>query len=89
MWAGDWVNVGWLSRGGFFPRFNQFCHRGYTTPRHNVIASVRTPFSRMLPRIIMVMCYFAKNSIAKTTLEAAANIAAMRPCFFKSEAKSS
>ena len=30
MWAGDWFNVGFLSRGGFFPRFNQFCHPGLT-----------------------------------------------------------
>ena len=26
MWAGDWFDVGLLSRCGFFPRFNQFCH---------------------------------------------------------------
>jgi hypothetical protein len=28
MWAPDWFNVVLLSRGGFFPRFNQFCHPG-------------------------------------------------------------
>jgi hypothetical protein len=26
MWARDWFNVGLLIGGGFFPRFNQFCH---------------------------------------------------------------
>ena len=30
MWAPDWFNVVLLSRGGFFPRFNQFCHPGLT-----------------------------------------------------------
>lgn len=25
MWAGDWFNIGLFS-GGFFPRFNLFCH---------------------------------------------------------------
>ena len=33
MWARDWFNVVLLMSGGFFPRFNQFCHRGYTTLR--------------------------------------------------------
>ena len=53
MWARDWFNVGLLMSGGFFPRFNQFCHRGYTTLRHNVIARERTPLSRMLRRVII------------------------------------
>jgi hypothetical protein len=33
MWAGDRLNVALLNRGGFFPRFNQFCHAPPLDPR--------------------------------------------------------
>ena len=42
MWAGDRLNVGLLNRGGFFPRFNQFCHAPplAISPNGNWTASV-------------------------------------------------
>ena len=30
VWAGDRLNASLLTRKGFFPRFNQFCHPGLT-----------------------------------------------------------
>ena len=45
MWALDWFNVGLLIRGGFFPRFNQFCHSSIAK-RIFILVSPRTPRAR-------------------------------------------
>ena len=37
MWALDWFNVGLLIRGGFFPRFNQFCHAPTPSPTRHIV----------------------------------------------------
>ena len=37
MWARDWFNVGLLISGGFFPRFNQFCHAPTPDPTRQTV----------------------------------------------------
>ena len=80
MWAGDRLNVGLLNRGGFFPRFNQFCHAPLLTLaisraqpprfeiRHRFLAGAPGWVHRSFAAgAVFLLQYLAANPVAKAS----------------------
>ena len=68
MWTGDRLNVGLLNRGGFFPRFNQFCH----APRFPLALSRAQPL-RLEIQHRLLTCRGVAATVDRTRIVACSN----------------